>query len=201
MKKIYALIFGLLFMPMVAKAQDPAIEFVDDLADKIITNVLQAKVSREEKLERFRADFTTALDLKQIGQFVLGVYWRKATAEEKDAFIDAFIDFTTKVWADRFDMYQGQKIVFSSVRNADKNQYYVNSTIENNPPVEVIWRLKQKDGKYRIVDIIVEGVSMAMSYRNEYSAFLQTNGGSVATLTKELQNKSENFKWSDKKSK
>ena len=185
-------------LPMIARAQDPAIEFVDDLADKIISNVLTANVSRDVKLERFRSDFTAALDLKQIGQFVLGVYWRKATAEEKDAFLKSFMDFTTKVWADRFDMYQGQKIVFNGVRNADKNQYYVNSTIENNPPVEVIWRLKQKDGQYRIVDIVVEGVSMAMSYRNEYSSFLQTNGGSVAALAKELQTKSDNFKWTEK---
>jgi len=199
MKKLFAFILGVLLWPMMAKAENPAIDFVNDLADKIINDVLTADVPRDEKLTRFRAEFTEALDLKNIGQFVLGIYWRKATPSEKEAFLQAFMDFTTKTWADRFDSYQGQKIVFSGVRNAERNQLYVDSTIQNNPPVEVIWRLKQKDGNYRIIDIIVEGVSMAMSYRNEYSAFLQTHGGSVRALTEELKSKSENFKWGESK--
>ncbi|MDY6407474.1 MAG: ABC transporter substrate-binding protein [Pseudomonadota bacterium] len=197
MKKLFAFILTLMFVPMVAKAENPAIDFVNKLADNVINNVLTADVSQDEKLSRFRAEFTEALDLKNIGQFVLGIYWRKATQSEKDAFLKAFMDFTTKTWADRFDSYQGQKIVFSGVRNAERNQLYVDSTIQNNPPVEVIWRLKQKDNTYRIIDIIVEGVSMAMSYRNEYSAFLQTHGGSVQALTDELKKKSENFKWEE----
>ena len=199
MKKIIAFVMGLFLLSGVAKAENPAIDFVNRLAENIINNVLTADVSQDEKLTRFRAEFTEALDLKNIGQFVLGIYWRKATPTEREAFLKAFMDFTTKSWADRFDSYQGQKIVFSGVRNADKNQLYVDSTIQNNPPVEVIWRLKQKDNGYRIIDIIVEGVSMAMSYRNEYSAFLQTHGGSVDALARELQTKSDNFKWSEPK--
>ena len=195
MKKVYAFILSLLMMSGVARAENPAIDFVNTLADDIINQVLTADVSREEKLDRFREKFTQALDLKNIGQFVLGVYWRKATDTEKEDFLDAFMDFTTKTWADRFDAYQGQKIVFTGVRNAERNQLYVDSTIQNNPPVEVIWRLKQKDDSYRIIDIIIEGVSMAMSYRNEYSAFLQTHDGRVSDLIKELQDKSANFQW------
>lgn len=197
MKKIFALILGILFWPMMVRAENPAIDFVNRLADNIINNVLTADVPKDEKLSRFRAEFTEALDLKNIGQFVLGIYWRKATPTEKDEFLKAFMDFTTKTWADRFDSYQGQKIVFSGVRNAERNQLYVDSTIQNNPPVEVIWRLKQKDNSYRIIDIIVEGVSMAMSYRNEYSAFLQTHGGSIQALTEELKTKSANFVWGE----
>lgn len=198
MKKIFAFVLGLMFMPMVARAENPAISFVNLLTDNIINNVLTADVSQDEKLARFRSEFAEALDLKNIGQFVLGIYWRKATAAEKEAFLNAFMDFTTKSWADRFDSYQGQKIVFSGVRNAERNQLYVDSSIQNNPPVEVIWRLKQKDNTYRIIDIIVEGVSMAMSYRNEYSAFLQTHGGKVSALTEELKTKSRDFKWGEK---
>ena len=199
MKKLFAFILGVLMLSSTARAENPAIDFVNNLADDVINQVLTADVSREEKLERFREKFTNALDLKNIGQFVLGVYWRKATDAEKEAFLDAFMDFTTKTWADRFDAYQGQKIVFTGVRNAERNQLYVDSTIQNNPPVEVIWRLKQKDDSYRIIDIIIEGVSMAMSYRNEYSAYLQTHEGRVSDLIKELQDKSANFKWSEEK--
>ena len=199
MKKLYAFILGILLVPGVAKAENPAIEFVHETAEMVINDILTADISREEKLERFRAEFTKALDLKTIGKFVLGVYWRKATAEEKNEFLKAFIDLTTKTWADRFDMYHGQKIIFTGARNAEQNQLYVDSTIQNNPPVEVIWRLKQKDGHYHIIDIIIEGVSMAMSYRNEYSAFLQNHNGQVQDLIKELKIKEEQFVWSAEK--
>ena len=197
MKKLYAFILGLFLMSSVARADNPAINFVNSLADNVINNILTADISKDEKMSRFKTEFETALDLKNIGQFVLGVYWRKATAEERTAFLDAFMDFTTKTWADRFNLYQGQKIVFTGVRNAEKKQLYVDSVIQNNPPVEVIWRLKQKDDTYRIIDIIIENVSMAMTYRNEYSSFLQTHNGNVAALTKELIEKSNNFKWSE----
>ena len=185
-------------MSVSAHAVEPSIMFVNNLTDDVITNILKSNDSQEEKFTRFKASFEKALDMKSIGQFVLGVYWRKASAEERTAFLNAFIDFTTKTWADRFDLYTGQQIIFSGSRNAEgKNQLYVDSTIENNPPVTVIWRLKQtKSGDFKIIDIIVEGVSMAMSYRNEYSAFLQKNGGNLSVLTKELEQKSADFKFS-----
>lgn len=199
MKKLLSLVLGLL-MSVSVQAAEPSIMFVNHLTDDIITNVLETTDTQEEKFARFKTAFEKALDMKSIGQFVLGVYWRKATAEERQAFLNAFIDFTTKTWADRFDLYTGQQIVFSGSRNAEgKNQLYVDSTIENNPPVSVIWRLKQtKSGDFKIIDIIVEGVSMAMSYRNEYSAFLQKNGGKLSVLTKELEQKSANFSFTKK---
>ncbi len=199
MKKFYALICGIMIWTCAAQAADPSIEFVNNLTDKIIENVLTTQESTEDKLTEFRKEFTAALDLKSIGQFVLGIYWRKATPAERDAFLTAFIDFTTKTWADRFDMYTGQQIIFTGTRNAEGNQLYVDSQIQNNPPVEVIWRLRKKKDGFRIIDIIVEGVSMAMSYRNEYSSFLQANGGSVPALTQELERKSAAFQFSENK--
>lgn len=195
MKKALILLCGFLFWAQTALGAEPAIEFVKSLTDNIITNVLESKDSREEKMALFKKEFQNALDLKAIGQFVSGVYWKRATTAEREAFITAFMDFTTKTWADRFDMYEGQKIVFTGVRSAGRGQLYVDSQIQNNPPVEVIWRLREKGNDYKIIDIIVEGVSMAMSYRNEYTAFLQKNGGKLSVLTKELEDKSAHFQW------
>lgn len=199
MKKLYAFIMALFLAPALARAENPAITFVNNTADSVINTILATDAPMDQKLDRFKSEFTQALDLKSIGQFVLGVYWKKATPEEKQAFLDVFMDFTTKVWADRFTLYEGQKLVFTGVRNAERNQLYVDSTFQNNPPVEVIWRLKQKDDSYKIIDIIVEDVSMAITYRNEYTAFLQAHNGSVSELTAELKNKNDTFKWTNTK--
>lgn len=197
MKKICALLLSVLLLTTKAQANENAIAFTKNLTDSIITNVLTSNKSSEEKLELFRSSFQPALDLKSIGQFVLGVYWRKATQQQKDAFLDAFIDFATKSWADKFNLYTGQQIEFKGTREAKSKQIYVDSIIQNNPPVEVIWRIKERNNEYKIVDIIVEGVSMAMSYRNEYTAFLQKNNGNLDTLTTELKTKSAAFKFSE----
>ncbi len=197
MKKIIYIVSAvLLFFAGAGHAQDQAaVSFVSNLADKVIKEIITSSKTPEEKLYLFQDDFQQALDLKNIGQFVLGVYWKKATPAQREAFLKEFTDFTTKTWTDRFNMYDGQQFSFSGTRDAGKAQVYVDSTISTNPPISVIWRLRQKDGTYRIIDIIVEGVSMAMSYRNEYTAFLQKNNGNLDTLTKELKKKSDNFKF------
>lgn len=200
MKKILTLIIGLLmYSNSVLADSQKAITFVETLANDMIVDVLATQKPMTEKLDLFREKFHQALDLKSIGQFVLGVYWRKATPIERDEFIKAFMDFSTKSWADKFNMYNGQKIVFKGSRPAQKNQLYIDSVIQNNPPVEVIWRVREKNNEYKIVDIVVEGVSMAMSYRNEYTSFLQQNKGDIAKLTQELNQKSQAFKFADEK--
>ncbi|MDD3669379.1 MAG: ABC transporter substrate-binding protein [Alphaproteobacteria bacterium] len=194
MKKIGVFLI-VLMLSFGAAASDPAIKFVQDLADEIIAKVLTNSESTDKRLKSFRQTFVSAVDLPGVGKFVLGTYWKKATPAEQQEFLKVFTDFTTKTWADRFGLYNGQQIVFSGSRNAGQNQLYVDSQIQNNPPSEVIWRLKRDADSYKIIDIIVEGVSMAMTYRNEYMAFLQTRGGRVGDLTRELAQKSAEFKF------
>ncbi|MGN0919764.1 MAG: phospholipid-binding protein MlaC [Alphaproteobacteria bacterium] len=199
MKKIILTLVCLLWA-VPALCADPAIDFMDKLAKEIIEKGLLANKTTAEKETFFRDKFTANLDLKNISQMVLGVYWKKATDQEKKDFMEAFTDLTTKTWTDRFGLYQGQDIVFQGTRNApQKNQLYVDSKINDNPPIEVIWRLRQKDGNYKIVDIVVEDVSMVMSYRNEYTAFLQQHQGSVQALIDELKTKSKEFKYAETK--
>ena len=188
MKKVILLI-GMMFAS-VAWASNPAIDFVDQLADKILTDVVTSDKSQEEKEKLFHDAFIEAVDLKGVGQFVLGTAWKKASDEDRAAFLDAFTDLTIKTWAGRFDSYAGQQIVFQGSRNAERGQLYVDSVIQDKQPVEVIWRLRPSKDTYKIVDIIVEDVSMASTYRNDYRAFLQQNGNSVTKLAEELRRKS-----------
>ena len=193
MKKLGLLLLGML-ISFSARAADPAIDFVDHLADQILTDVVTSDKTKEEKESLFRETFTEAVDLKGVGQFVLGTAWKKASEEERAAFLKAFTDLTVKTWADRFDLYTGQEIVFQGTRNAERGQIYVDSVIQDTQPVEVIWRLRPSKDSYKIVDIVVEGVSMASTYRNDYRSFLQQNANSVPALISELERKSREFK-------
>lgn len=194
MKKIlYALCAFLLSASVATAEQTNATQFVHQLTDEIITNVLKSKDTQEKKTQRFEKYFLKALDTQTIGKFVLGRYWRTASPEERKDFIAAFTDMALKSWADRFNLYTGQTIVFHGERPAEgENQVYVDSAIQNEPnPVQVIWRVTEKNGEYKIVDIIIEGVSMALSYRNEYTSFLQNK--SLPELTQALQKQADSF--------
>ncbi len=194
MKKILLFICSFLFLITTVQAEEKSsVEFVKNLTDEVITNVLKSNDTQEQKTERFEKYFLKALDTQNIGKFVLGRYVRSTTKEDQKAFIQAFTNMALKSWADKFNLYTGQELQFQGERPAEgKNQVYVDSLILNEPnPVQVIWRLREKNGEYKIVDIIVEGVSMALSYRNEYTAFLQTH--TLPELTEQLQKQADSF--------
>ncbi|MBQ4471859.1 MAG: ABC transporter substrate-binding protein [Alphaproteobacteria bacterium] len=191
MKKL--VLFLMMMFSATAWAANPAIDFVDQLSHRILDDIVSTNKTKEEKERLFHDVFTEGLDLKGVGQFVLGTSWKKASEEERNDFLTAFTDLTVKTWADRFGAYDGQQIVFQGVRNAERGQLYVDSVIQDKQPVEVIWRLRPSKETYKIVDIIVEGVSMASTYRNDYRAFLQQNGNSVVALTAELNRKIKEF--------
>lgn len=193
MKKLILFLMAML-TSFAVRAEDPAINFVDRLADQVLTEVVTSNKTKEEKERLFHEAFTDALDLKGVGQFVLGTAWKKSSDEERENFLKAFTDLTVKTWADRFNLYTGQQIVFQGTRNAERGQIYVDSVIQDKQPVEVIWRLRPSKDSYKIVDIVIEGVSMASTYRNDYRAFLQQNENSVKALTAELERKSKDFK-------
>ena len=199
MKKLF-LFLALIWSVPVFAAANPAIDFMNNLAQEVIEKGIQGTKTIQEREDFIRDKFTTILDLKSIGQFVLGTYWKKASDTEKTDFLKAFTELQTKTWADRFGMYSGQEVVFSGTRNAQqKNQLYVDSTIPGNPPIEIIWRIRPKDKSYVIIDIVIENVPMAMSYRSEYTAFLQQHQGRLQDLIDELNKKVQNFKYTESK--
>ncbi len=194
MKKFFTFILLTAFLPLAvfASADEKAVLFVKELTDNIITNVLESKENQEKKEADFKKYFTQALDLPSIGRFVLGRYWKSADKQQRDDFIQIFMDATTKSWADRFNLYTGQQLEFLGSRfmNDNPNQIYVDSKImDKKSPVEVIWRLQKKQDSYKIIDIIIENVSMALTYRNEYNAFLQSHNGDIAALINQIRQK------------
>ena len=151
MKKLLLLICALLLQTASVHADEkPSVLFVKNLTDEVITNVLKSKDTQQQKTERFEKYFLKALDTQNIGKFVLGRYVRTTSKEDQEAFIKAFTDMALKSWADKFNLYTGQQLTFQGERPAEgKNQVYVDSLIQNDPnPVQVIWRLREKNGPY-----------------------------------------------------
>ena len=202
MKKILVLIFGLLCFAHIAMAQEKsATTFVNTLVNNIIENVLTPDISKEEKTKRFEKYILDAVDTQAIAKTVLAQYWRTISPKEKDDFVDAFKEMAIKMTAERFNMYNGQEVKFFSERPAQgKNQVFVDSTVTHeSKDIQVVWRVREKDGKYQVLDIIIEGVSMTLNYRNEYTSFLQNH--TIQDLIAELKKQAKNAADAAKKEK
>lgn len=167
-------------------------EFVKKMTDEGIEQIINANVSKAEKQNRFKKLFNDALDLDFIGKYVLGRYWKTASEQQRNDFINTYRELNTQVWSERFDEFKGRKFVFKGTTpSSSENQIFVNTIVpmEQGEPATVVWRVKQNGNAFKIVDIIIEKVSLTMANRNEYTAFIKNNGNSVDALIANLKAK------------
>ncbi len=170
-----------------AQAQDPA-AFISDFSQKGISDILAADIPNDEKQKRFRAMFDQYFDIPYIGRFVLGRYGRLTSDEQKERFSTLFEDVIVQTWSRRFSEYNGQTLKVNNTVADGDNGAIVKSKIVGNDGTDigVDWRLRKRDAGFQVVDVIVEGVSMAITYRQEYSTVI-TRGGGFDGLLNEMQ--------------
>ena len=167
-------------------------KFVQKMTDEGIEDIINANISQAEKQTRFKKLFNEALDLDFIGKYVLGRYWRIATPEQKKEFISTYRELNTKIWSERFDEFKGKNFVFKGTNPSNSaGQVFVNTIVpmEQAEPATVVWRVKQTGNSFKVIDIIIEKVSLTMANRNEYTAFIKNNGGNVDALISNLKTK------------
>lgn len=196
MKKIFLAVFTAAFgFVSIAKADIDASKaqaFVQKTTSEGIEQIINANVSMEEKDKRFYNLLNNALDLDFIGQFVLGRYWKQASAEQRKAFITVYRDLNIATWSKRFNEFKGKSFVFKGTSpSSSKGQVYVNSVVpmDQGEPAKVLWRVREKAGEYKIVDIVIEGVSLAQASRGEYTSFIKNNPGGLDALIADLNAK------------
>ncbi|MGN1080231.1 MAG: phospholipid-binding protein MlaC [Alphaproteobacteria bacterium] len=200
MKKLIILAFcALIAAAPAAMAADAAgaEAFAQKLADEIMRDVVKSKTTLEQKQDAFRKIFLSAVNINSTARFTLGRYARTTDKELLKAYTDALTNNIIYTWTERFNNYAGETIAFNGSRKSDGGDFYVTSKIDipnTENDVEIIWRIVDKKDELKLADLIVEGVSMLMSYRNEYTSVLQQNGGDVAGLIKQLTAKNETLK-------
>lgn len=194
-KTVLSVLTALMMFGTAAQAEvdgATAEKFVKNVTTQGIEEIINANVSQAEKDARFAKLFNQALDLDFIGQFVLGRNWRTATPEQRKEFIQTYRQLNISTWSKRFDEFKGKEFVFKGTTPSNsKGQIFVNSVVpmDQGEPAKVVWRVKEKSGQYRIVDIIIENVSLAITARNEYTAFIKNNLGGIDALIANLKTK------------
>jgi phospholipid transport system substrate-binding protein len=186
-----ALALVLFLAPAHAAAPSDAAAFINDLLNKALKTLDNKQLSDEERAKTFRDLLDRDFDMPRISRFVLGPYWREASDQEKQQFQKLFEDYVVRSYATRFSEYSGEQVKVTGSRPESETSTLVQSQVvrQNGPPAKVDWRVRKQDNDFKIVDVDVEGVSMVLTQREEFSSVIQRSGGTVAGLNKELQQK------------
>jgi phospholipid transport system substrate-binding protein len=180
---------GLVRPALAQNAQPEAARFISNLAERAISGLTDARLSDAERSQRFAALLRENFDVPVIGRFVLGRYWNTATEQQRAEYLRLLEGYLTQIYADRFKEYSGERLRLDQTRPGPDNEAVVMTTISRaqGAPVKVNWRVSQAGGSFRILDVWIEGVSMAVTQRDEFGAIIQRGGGRVEALLASLR--------------
>ena len=175
--------------------QEPAdaARFLETLGQRALDELTDASITERERERRFRRLFNEAFDVRAISRFVLGGHWRRASDAERRDFLQVFEDAAVQRFLPMFADFGGQNFSIGRYWRDEVRPSHVFVTTEIfQPGLETIvatWRMREWADQYRILDVVAEGVSMAITLRQEYDSVVRREGvgGLVAALRRKLQ--------------
>jgi len=167
-----------------------AIAFMNQLWNRAI-ELLNNKTDPAMRQARFRQLFHDQFDGAGIARFVLGRYWRSAGAEEQQEFVKLFENYVAFVYTARLANLGGQTFKIRGSRSDGGGVIVSTDVISpgSTSPLRIDWRLVNDSGGYKINDIIVEGISMAVTQRSEFASIMQRGGGQLRGLIAMMREK------------
>ena len=155
-----------------------AANFINQLASNALAALRQPNLSMAQREDIVRKLLRQGFDVEFIGRFVLGRHWRKVGPEQRSDYQRVFGEFLVKSYASRLGGYAGETFGVSSVQAAGKKDSLVHTVINrpSGPPLKAAWRVREINGQPRIIDVMVEGVSMVVTQRSEFTSVIQRNG-------------------------
>jgi len=194
---VAVLLTGIL-QPRTAASDDfsaTAEKFIVQLADDAISKLTDKEVALEEQEQRFRGIIRDYIAFKSIARWVLGGrYWRAASDEQRERYLNLFEQLMVSTYAHRFQNYSGETLEISGVRKIDASQALVQTTLQRpnaDKALRVDWRVRGSGDTLKVIDIMVEGLSMAQTQRSEFSSVMRSNGGDLDKLMADLEKRLE----------
>lgn len=130
------------------------------------------------------------VDVDGVGRFCLGRFWSVTTPEQRGEYLRLYrIVLANGVAAQLGEYRQGEVHVTTGRPDKREDSIYVPTTVERpgNKPNRVVWVVVPSGGTFRITDVIAEGISLRLTQRSDYMAFLSRNGNDVGVLLRAMQ--------------
>ena len=160
------------------------------------SQVLSENISKEEKINKLKVIAKETVDIRGVGFYSLGSARKDLNDEQKDTYSNLFEDYFLKSFSSRLAEYTNPEIEVKSKQIINNNYTIVNSvliaTIER-PEVKIDWRVYTKNPNNPLIrDLIIEGLSLARTQKEEFNSILNSNDGNINSLFKILEEFSNN---------
>ncbi len=174
------LILGLFAATPALAAEQDAATYTNSIGQKALA-ILSAKDADAVKQTKLEQMFTEIVDTDWIGRFVIGSNWNKMKPDQQADYLSTYRRFLVKHYTSNFKEYsEGTTFkVMKSRPIGAKDQYLVSMSIkqaDNPQPINMDYRLKQTGTEFKVIDIVVEGVSLLATQRSEFASVIQRGG-------------------------
>ena len=160
------------------------------------SKLLSENISKEEKVKELKKIAKETVDIKGIGFYTLGSFRKKMTSEQKEEYSVLFEEYFLKSFSSRLAEYTNPEIDVYNKDVLNENYTIVNSTLQatsERPEVKIDWRIYTKDPSSPLIrDLIIEGLSLARTQKEEFASILSSNDGDFNSLFKSLKDFSNN---------
>lgn len=167
-----------------------AASFIQATGQELVAAINDTRSDLPTRRRHVAAVLRKAVDIEGVGRFILGRWWRQASAAEQQEYMRLFEETLIRNLSARFGEYQGVRFALGRAQQRAEEDVLVNTIIErpNIAPFSLDWRVGNVNGQPKVVDVIAEGTSLRLTQRSEYSAVVQRNNGQVSALLAAMRN-------------
>jgi len=188
-KKIFILLLLLNLNYVYAQSVEPDV-FVQSTVNRA-SEVLAKDISKEDKINELKLIAKDTVDIRGIGFYTLGSFRKNLSENQKNEYLDLFEDYFLKSFSSRLSEYTNPKIEVQNKKVLSKNYTIVNSLLvgtSERPEVKIDWRIYTKNPDNPLIrDLIIEGLSLVRTQKEEFASILNSNDGEINSLFKVLE--------------
>ncbi len=155
------------------------------------SQVLSENISKEEKINKLKVIAKETVDIKGVGYYSLGSARKSLNNEQKDTYSSLFENYFLKSFSSRLAEYTNPEIDVKNKQILNKNYTIVNSVLvatAERPEIKIDWRVYTKNPNNPLIrDLIIEGLSLARTQKEEFTSILNSNDGNINSLFKTLE--------------
>ena len=155
------------------------------------SKALNDELSKEEKIKKLKQIASETVDIKGIGYYTLGAFKKNISKDELKQYENLFNQYFLKSFSSRLAEYSNPEIEVKSKKKLNENYTIVSSVLvatEQRPEVKIDWRIYTKNPENPLIrDLIIEGLSLARTQKEEFSSIIQSNDGDISVLFSNLK--------------
>jgi phospholipid transport system substrate-binding protein len=157
---------------------DKPAKFIQGLANEAIAVLRDRQGSLDEREKRFRAVLKDNFAMAKIGRFAVGKFWRKMNTDQRQQYQQLFEKWILKTYSIRFGGYSDETVNVVKTIKAGQTDVLVRTKINSSSgrALKVDWRVRNFKGHFKIIDVLIEGVSMLVTQKAEFGAVLRQRG-------------------------